>query len=75
MPLFPWSSKAEDGEKLQPHDDLADFEFADEEVSDGMGAGADDDEETCRFSVFFCLSCADSASGICPFHAEIPWLY
>ena len=74
MPRFPWSSKAEDGEKLQPHDDLPDFTFADEAVSDGADGSADD-EETSRFSVFFCQSCADSASGICPFHAEIPWLY
>ena len=65
MPLFPWSSKAEDGEKLQPHDNLPDFEFADEE----------DDEETYRFSDFICQSCAASRSGVCPFHAEIPWLY
>ena len=65
MPLLPWSSKAEDGEKLQPHDDLPDFEFADEQ----------DGEETTSFSVFFCQSCADSVSGIRPFHTEIPWLY
>ena len=69
MPLFPWSSKAEDGEKLQPHDDLAGFEFPDEVVSDGVEVG--DDEET----IFFCQSCASSRGGICPFHAEIPRLY
>ncbi len=75
MPLFPWSSKAEDGEKLQPHDDLPDFAFANEEVSYGVDVGADD-EESAKFSfVFFCQSCATSRSGVCPFHAEIPWLY
>ena len=69
MPRFPWSSKAEDGEKLRPHDDLPDFEFIDEED------GEVDDEETSRFSDFICQSCAASPSGVCPFHAEIPWLY
>ncbi len=73
MPRFPWSSKAEDGEKLQPDDDLLGFEFPDEEVSDWVDGA--DDEETAGFFVVFCQSCAASRGGVCPFHTEIPRLY